>query len=196
MTTGLNAATFDNLQLGAGLFLKNFNDAAAQSAAELRLLLAAAIEDGGGVIGATRGGGSFQCTPALRSIEADGLRAPTVGATVNDGWTVKLTGTMLEITPQHFADALACAEVDTREHRTTLRLRNGIAPEDHIPSLCWVGDTSRGFVLISLDNALGMKGAAFTFADKGEGTLPFEFQAHQDSAADQAFAPCRIVFFD
>ena len=196
MTTGLNAATFENLQLGAGLFLKNFNDAAAQSAAELRLLLAAAIEDGGGVIGATRGGGSFQCTPALRSIEADGLRAPTVGATVNDGWTVKLTGTMLEITPQHFADTLACAEVDTREHRTTLRLRNGIAPEDHIPSLCWVGDTSRGFVLISLDNALGMKGAAFTFADKGEGTLPFEFQAHQDSAADQAFAPCRIVFFD
>ena len=81
-------------------------------------------------------------------------------------------------------------------NRTTLRLRNGIAPEDHIPSLCWVGDTSRGFVLISLDNALGMKGAAFTFADKGEGTLPFEFQAHQDSAADQAFAPCRIVFFD
>ena len=196
MTTGLNAATFENLQLGAGLFLKNFNDAAAQSAAELRLLLAAAIEDGGGVIGATRGGGSFQCTPALRSIEADGLRAPTVGATVNDGWTVKLTGTMLEITPQHFADTLACAELDTREHRTTLRLRNGIAPEDHIPSLCWVGDTSRGFVLISLDNALGMKGAAFTFADKGEGTLPFEFQAHQDSAADQAFAPCRIVFFD
>ena len=196
MTTGLNAATFENLQLGAGLFLKNFNDAAAQSAAELRLLLAAAIEDGGGVIVATRGGGSFQCTPAQRSIEADGLRAPTVGATVNDGWTVKLTGTMLEITPQHFADTLACAEVDTREHRTTLRLRNGIAPEDHIPSLCWVGDTSRGFVLISLDNALGMKGAAFTFADKGEGTLPFEFQAHQDSAADQAFAPCRIVFFD
>ena len=196
MTTGLNAATFENLQLGAGLFLKNFNDAAAQSAAELRLLLAAAIEDGGGVIVATRGGGSFQCTPALRSIEADGLRAPTVGATVNDGWTVKLTGTMLEITPQHFADTLACAEVDTREHRTTLRLRNGIAPEDHIPSLCWVGDTSRGFVLISLDNALGMKGAACTFADKGEGTLPFEFQAHQDSAADQAFAPCRIVFFD
>ena len=119
-----------------------------------------------------------------------------MGATVNDGWTVKLTGTMLEITPQHFADTLACAEVDTREHRTTLRLRNGIAPEDHIPSLCWVGDTSRGFVLISLDNALGMKGAAFTFADKGEGTLPFEFQAHQDSAADPSLAPCRIVFFD
>ena len=70
MTTGLNAATFENLQLGAGLFLKNFNDAAAQSAAELRLLLAAAIEDGGGVIVATRGGGSFQCTPALRGSTA------------------------------------------------------------------------------------------------------------------------------
>ena len=93
MTTGLNPATFENLQLGAGLFLKNFDDSSARSATELRLLLAAAIESGEGIIGATRGGGSFQCTPALRSIEADGLRSPAVGATVNDGWTVKLTGT-------------------------------------------------------------------------------------------------------
>ena len=95
MTTGLNPATFENLQLGAGLFLKNFDDSSAGSATELRLLLAAAIESGEGVIGATRGGGSFQCVPAFRAIEADGLRSPAVGATVNDGWTVNLTGTML-----------------------------------------------------------------------------------------------------
>ena len=196
MTTGLNPATFENLQLGAGLFLKNFDDSSAESATELRLLLAAAIESGEGVIGATRGGGSFQCVPAFRAIEADGLRSPAVGATVNDGWTVKLTGTMLEITPQRFADALSCAQVDVQGHRTTLTLRTELSPEDHIPTLCWVGDTSRGFVLIALENALNMKGAAFTFADKGEGTLPFEFQAHQDSAADPSLAPCRIVFFD
>ena len=40
MTTGLNPATFENLQLGAGLFLKNFDDSSAGSATELRLLLA------------------------------------------------------------------------------------------------------------------------------------------------------------
>ncbi len=196
MITGLNPATFEKLQLNAGLFLQGFDFSSATTAAQLRLLVADAISEGSCVIGATRGGGTFQCTPSLRSIEADGLRSPTVGATVNDGWTVKLSGTMLEITPENFAAALICADVDRQGSLTTLRIRSQVSQEDYIPSLCWIGDTSRGFVLIELTNALNMKGAAFTFTDKGEGTLPFEFQAHQAPGEDEAYAPCRIVFFD
>ena len=196
MTTGLTPTTFENLQLNAGLFLRGFDFSTAASAAQLRLLVADAIAEGSCVIGATRGGGTFQCTPSLRAIEADGLRSPVVGSTVNDGWTVKLSGTMLEITPENFAAALICADVETQGSVTTLRARSEIAEDDYIPSLCWIGDTSRGFVLIELTNALNMKGAAFTFTDKGEGTLPFEFQAHQDPDAEDAHAPFRIVFFD
>lgn len=196
MMTGLNPATFEKLQLNAGLFLRGFDFSSAVTAAQLRLLVADAIEDGSCVIGATRGGGTFQCTPSLRSIEADGLRSPTVGSTVNDGWIVKLSGTMLEITPENFAAALICADVTRQGSMTTLQVRSEINDEDYIPSLCWIGDTSRGFVLIELTNALNMKGAAFTFTDKGEGTLPFEFQAHQAPEDDPAYAPFRIVFFD
>ena len=54
----------------------------------------------------------------------------------------------------------------------------------------------KGFVMIELDNVLNIAGATFTFTDKGEGTLPFEFHAHQASLEDQEYAPCRIVFFD
>lgn len=196
MMTGLNPATFEKLQLNAGLFLRGFDFSSATTAAQLRLLVADAITDGSCVIGATRGGGTFQCAPSLRSIEADGLRSPTVGSTVNDGWTVKLSGTMLEITPENFAAALICADVNRQGSMTTLQVRSEINEEDYIPSLCWIGDTSRGFVLIELTNALNMKGAAFTFTDKGEGTLPFEFQAHQGPEDDPAYAPFRIVFFD
>ena len=196
MTTSLTPSTFENLQLNAGLFLRGFDFSAAASAAQLRLLVADTIADGTCVIGATRGGGTFTCTPAIRNIEADGLRSPVVGSTVNDGWTVKLTGTMLEITPDNFASALICADVQTAGSVTTIRARADIAEEDYIPTLCWIGDTSRGFVLIELTNALNLKGAAFTFTDKGEGTLPFEFQAHQDPGGDPAYAPFRIVFFD
>lgn len=196
MTTGLNPATFENLQLNAGLFLRGFDFSSAASAAQLRLLVADAITEGSCIIGATRGGGTFQCTPSLRAIEADGLRTPFIGSTVNDGWTVKLTGTMLEITPENFASALICADVETTGSITTIRARTEIADTDYIPSLCWIGDTSRGFVLIELTNALNMKGAAFTFTDQGEGTLPFEFQAHQSTAEGQGYAPFRIVFFD
>jgi len=196
MTTALTPTTFENLQLNAGLFLRGFDFSAAATAAQLRLLVADAIAEGSCVIGATRGGGTFQCTPALRNIKADGLRSPMVGSTVNDGWTVKLSGTMLEITPENFATALICADVQKQGSLTTIRARSEIAPEDYIPTLCWIGDTSRGFVLIELTNALNMKGAAFTFTDKGEGTLPFEFQAHQDPGADESHAPFRIIFFD
>lgn len=195
MITGLNPATFEKLQLNAGLFLRDFDFSTATTAAQLRLLVANAITEGSSVIGATRGGGTFQCVPSLRSIEADGLRSPTVGSTVNDGWTVKLSGTMLEITPENFAAALVCAQVDTHGSLTTLRVRSQVSEEDYIPSLCWIGDTSYGFVLIELTHALNMKGAAFTFTDKGEGTLPFEFQAHLAPDGDADFAPCRIVFF-
>lgn len=196
MTTALSPSTFEHLQLGAGLFLTGFQFDSAASAVELRQLVAQAIAEGKCIIGATRGGGTFQCTPNLRFIEADGLRTPVVGSTVNDGWTVKLTGTMLEITPDNFASALICADVIKKNNLTTIRARADIADTDYIPALCWVGDTSRGFVLIELTHALNIKGAVFTFTDKGEGTMPFEFQAHLAPDADEDYAPFRIVFFE
>ena len=196
MITGLNSHSFQNLQLGAGMFLRDFDPDQAKDAAQLRTMLAQRIASGEGLLGATKGGGTFQCKPALRSIEADGLRAPVKGATLNDGWTVKLTGTLLEITPGSFASVLGCADVTTAGHVTTIRPRRDVAQEDHIPSLCWVGEMSQGLMLIQLTDALNMSGAAFTFTDKGEGALPFEFQAHQDDPASCEHAPCRIMFFN
>jgi hypothetical protein len=42
---------------------------------------------------------------------------------------------------------------------------------------------------------LNLTGANFTFTDKGEGTLPFEFQAHQADLSNMAYAPVSLVFF-
>ncbi|MBR3795781.1 MAG: hypothetical protein IKK34_07105 [Clostridia bacterium] len=196
MTTGLTPRTFENLQLNAGAFLKNFAYDTATDKGTLENMVLAALESGDGVLGATRGGGSFQCTPTVRQIEADGMRYPVIGSTVNDMWTIKLTTTLLEITPENFADALMCCDVAKSGAKTTLTVRTSIEKEDYIPSLCWVGDTSKGLVLIELKNALNLAGANFTFTDRGEGTLPVEFQAHQANLADMDKAPFNIVFFD
>lgn len=196
MTTGLRPDSYTNLQLNAGLFLKHFDPSAAKTPAELKSLIADAILREECVIGATRGGGSFQARPETRAIEADGLRTAAVGSIVTDRWVVKMTGTMLEITPANFAAALACAEVTKVGQVTCVRARMDIRETDYIPSLCWVGDTSRGFVVIQLDNALNVSGANFTFTDRGEGTLPFEFQAHQALAAEDGCAPFRIYFLE
>jgi len=196
MLTGLRAETFENLQLNAGVFLSGFSPDAIADAAALRTAAIAAIQSGEGLLGATRGGGSFECTPQTRTVEADGMRYPFVGSTVNDLWTVKLKTTLLEVTPDNFERALICADVKKEGKKTIIRVRTGIAREDYIPSICWIGDTSRGFVMIQLDNALNLTGATFTFTDKGEGTLPVEFQAHNASLEDQDHAPFRIIFFD
>ncbi len=199
MITGLRPETFQNLQLNAGVFLRNFDYSKIEDVGALEDAILAALEAGGDkILGATIGGGSFQMTPTIRNIEADGMRYPIIGSTVNDMWTVKLTGTMKECRPQNFKDALICADMTTNEagNITTIRVRTDIEPSDYIPSLCWVGDTSRGFVMIDILNALNLTGANFTFTDKGEGSLPFEFQAHAADLASMKYAPVNIVFFD
>ena len=196
MITGLRPATFENLQLNAGVFLEGFDPSTYADAAALEDAVLAALEGGDGVIGATIGGGTFVAEPAIRQIEADGMRYPVEGSIVNDMWTVKLTTTLKEITPDNFKRALLCCDADTsKPNVTVLSVRTDIEKTDYIPRLCWIGDTSKGFVLIELDNALNLTGANFTFTDKGEGTLPVEFHAHYATMQNQETAPFRIHVF-
>ena len=197
MMTGLRPATFENLQLNAGVFLEGFDPSTYADADALEDAVLDALEGDEGVIGATIGGGTFVAEPSIRQIDADGMRYPIVGSTVNDLWTVKLTTTLKEITPDNFERALLCCDKDTsKTNVTVLTVRTDIEKTDYIPRLCWVGDTSKGFVLIELDNALNIVGASMTFTDKGEGQIPVEFQAHVGDLSKMDKAPFRIYFFD
>lgn len=196
MVTGLRPETFKRLQLNAGVFLIDFAYDKIADKAELAAAIQKARADGAGMLGATRGGGTFSCTPDVREIEADGKRNAFIGSTVFDGWTVKMTGTLLEVgAGDNLARLIGTAEKTTEGGKTTIRVRNDLAASDYIKNLVWVGDTSEGFVLISLENVLNTTGLSMTFSDKGEGTLPFEFTAHQASVEDTGYAPCEIIYF-
>lgn len=198
MTTGLRASTFENLQLNAGMFLANFDYSTATDAASLGALLKTEREktSGSALIGATRGGGTFVCTPNTRSIEADGKREEWKGSSVNDGWTIKLTTTLLEINADNLKRSFGTADVTDTEKKHTIKIRTDIKDADYIESLVWVGDTSKGYVLIAIKNALNTAGATLTWTDKGEGTIPVEFTAHQDGLESDGYAPCEVIFFD
>lgn len=198
MTTGLRASTFENLQLNAGMFLANFDYSTATDAATLGALLKTEREktSGSALIGATRGGGTFVCTPNTRSIEADGKREEWKGSSVNDGWTIKLTTTLLEINAANLKRSFGTADVTDVEKKHTIKIRTDIKDADYIESLVWVGDTSKGYVLIAIKNALNTAGATLTWTDKGEGTIPVEFTAHQDGLETDGYAPCEVIFFD
>lgn len=198
MTTGLRASTFENLQLNAGMFLANFDYSTATDAATLGALLKTEREktSGSALIGATRGGGTFVCTPNTRSIEADGKREEWKGSSVNDGWTIKLTTTLLEINADNLKRSFGTADVTDTEKKHTIKIRTDIKDADYIDSLVWVGDTSKGYVLIAIKNALNTAGATLTWTDKGEGTIPVAFTAHQDGLETDGYAPCEVIFFD
>lgn len=199
--TPVRPQTFENLQLNAGAVVKNFDVSTYTDYSTLKEALFAAVKDSTKALGATRGGGTFTATPTMRSIEADGKRYEFKGSTVIDAWDIKLTATLMEITPDNFALSLGTAEKTedksfTVGKKTTIKLRTSIKDEDYIQNLVWFGNTSKGFVAIALDNALNNTGVTLTFSDKGEGTIPVEFHAYQDTVENNEYAPCAIYFFD
>lgn len=199
--TPVRPQTFENLQLNAGAVVKNFDVSTYTDYSTLKEALFAAVKDSTKALGATRGGGTFTATPTMRSIEADGKRYEFKGSTVVDAWDIKLTATLMEITPDNFALALGTAEKTEEKSftvgkKTTIKLRTNIEDGDYIQNLVWFGNTSKGFVAIALDNALNNTGVTLTFSDKGEGTIPVEFHAYQDTVENNEYAPCAIYFFE
>ena len=199
--TAVRPQTFERSQLDAGAFVKNFDVSTYTEYDALEEALFAAIKDGTKTLGATRGGGTFTATPTIRNREADGKRYEFKGSTVIDFWDIKLTTTLMEITPDNFTLALGTAEKTedksfTTGKKTTIKLRTNIEDSDYIQNLVWFGNTSKGLVAIALDNALNNTGVALTFSDKGEGTIPVEFHAYQDTVENNEYAPCAIYYFD
>lgn len=185
MLTGVRPETYDKLQLNAGILLKDLDYASATDSASLATLIATAKSSGTGILGATRGGGTFTLTPTMRFIEADGVRNKFKGGTVCDGWDVKLSATLLEITGDNLKAAIPGASAVTSGNKTTITIARGFGDDAYIDNIIWVGDTSAGLMLIDLKNALNTKGFSLTFADKGEGTIPVEFEAHCDSVSSE-----------
>lgn len=197
MITPCRTETFQNLQLNAGAFLIDFDYSTYNDATALRTALATALQDSSKLLGATRGGGTFVVTSEIREPDVDGKRYRFKGGAFVDSVDAQLSGTLVEIRPEVFAKVLATGESTTSGQKTTVRMHTAIQNTDYINSLVWVGDMSDGgLVLIALKNALNNNGMTLTFSDKGEGTIPFEFHAYQNTVEDYDYAPFEVIFLD
>lgn len=197
VTTPLRKETYKSLQLNAGVTLINFDLSSYANADALKTALAAAIQDGSTLLGATRGGGTFTITRDIRQVEADGVRSPFVGSRIVDSADAYLSETLIEITPEHLKEVLGNADIDdTDPLHPVITVRLAIDDEDYLDSLVWVGDTSEGFVAIELLNAFNTADFTFTFADKNEGTASVEFHAHQADVSENETIPAKIHFFE
>lgn len=204
-TTGLRAETFENIQLNAGIFILNADYSAsgitnantlATAIANLKAGTTSALGSDAKLLGATRGGGSFQVTRETREVEADGKRYGFVGDTMVDSTDAQLSTTMIEITLENIKAALPGATITGISPKRTLKLKTAIGEDDYLDNVCWIGDTADGrLLLIALKNGLNQADLNLTFADKNEGTIPVEFHAKQDSVDDYDYAPFEIIEF-
>lgn len=196
LTTPLRAETFQNLQLNAGIFLKDFDYSSISGAGALKTAIASAVQDGSKLLGATRGGGSFTVTREMRQPDVDGRRYGFVGDTFVDSVEAKLSTTLIEITPENIVSAFANANAITSGQKTTITFDTAIGTEDYMTNICWIGDLADGrYVLICLKNVINTADLSLTFTDKGEGTLPVEFHARQANVLDYDTAPFEVVYF-
>ena len=198
LTSPIRSDGFKNLQLNAGIFLLNFDYSSIDDADELKAAVQAAITAGTNLLGMTRGGGTFTITREVRTPEVDGRRYAFKGDKFVDSMDGYLSGTLIEFTPENIKRVMSTADITTSGSKTTITFHTAIdADTDYIDHLCWIGDIAGGgYVLIEIDNAFNTADFSLTFADKNEGTIPFEFHAHQGDVLDYDNLPCRIIYFN
>lgn len=202
-TNPLRTETFENLQLNAGIFIKNLKytgDGAPTDATTLKTLITniinGTVSNKGAILGATRGGGTFNVTREIRTPEIDGLRYKFKKGDFIDSVDAYLTTTLVEITPAALCSALGVISWK-QGNITTIQLPTALEDQSYLENLCWIGDISDGrLVLICLKNAINTADLTLTFADKNEGTLGVEFHACQSEVTDYDDAPFEILYFD
>lgn len=195
-TSALREATFDNLQLNVGIFVKNFDYDDLTDADAVLDAIDDEIESGESLLGCTRGGGNFTVSREMRNPQIDGLRYRFKGGTFVDSADPALSTTLVETTPDNFAIALGGTATTTGK-KTVVKMPTAITDDAYLDNLCWMGDLADGrVVLIILYNALNTADFTFTFADKAEGGYGVEFHACQSDVHDYDEAPFEVIFFD
>lgn len=170
--TQIPANTFKELQLNAGVLLKEFTPSTAQVSADA-------------IIGATTGGLSFTATPTYSDMGEDIDNCPKNMKELKklDIWEIKISGTFVSVSTANVKSMIGAADIDTSDN-TKIVPRNDISAED-FADLWWVGDysdkngkTNGGFMAVHLMNTLSTGGLSIQSTDKKKGQFAFEYTAH------------------
>lgn len=167
--TKIPEATFQNLQLNAGVMLKKFTPTSG------------AFEDTD-IIGATSGGVNFVAEPTFTDFGEDIDNCPANMKELKrlDTWNVTLSGSLVSVSPASAELLVGLADLTTDK----ITPRNDIDEAD-FADIWWVGDysdkngdTNGGFVACHLINALSTGGLNIQSNDNGKGTFSFTFTGH------------------
>ena len=175
MFTKVAENTFDELQVEAGVLLKNFDPTAP----------ALVDED---IICATTGGINPTCVPTYSdwAEDVDNAKNNMLEFKHLDGWECTLGFTALNVTPATIRMALGAADIDADNGK--IIPRNELKDTD-FADVWWVGDRSDGgLVAICLKNALSTAGFSLQTTKGGKGQVAVTLTGHY-SINDQDTVP-------
>lgn len=173
---GITEKTTQSIQLDAGVFFKNFN---------VESDTYATAKEAGKCIGATQGGGSFTASPSWRNIDVDGAVGRVRGLSDIETWEVSMSATVLETTVETLKLALGAATANTSTAPTGYTKivgNSGVADEDYIDNIAWVGHISGSEqpIIIVLKNAINEGGLSYSVAPKSEGKVGLKLYGYND----------------
>lgn len=184
--TVLPTSAFDELQMDAGVLLKNFDIDAAISGGDGFL-----DED---IICATTGGVNPTCKPTYSDFADDVDNAPKNVLEFKhlDGWEVGLATTGLGTSPELIQMSLGAADI---VNGTKIIPRMSVQTTD-FKDIWWVGDKANGgFVAIQIKNALSIDGFSIQTTKNGKGQLALNLGGHV-SLANQREVPMVLYSID
>lgn len=165
--TVIPESTFEDLQLDAGVLLKNFNPASP----------AVVNAD---IITATTGGINAVCKPTYSDMGEDVDNVPNgmMEFQHNDGWECSISTTALGTSPEMIRMSLGCADIDGTD-TTKIVPRTDLKQSDFSSSVWWVGDKADGgFVAIELKNVLSTEGFSLQTTKNGKGQTSLTLRGH------------------
>lgn len=183
--TKIPADTFKELQLNAGVLLKNFTP----SSGVINL---------SDILGATTGGITFTATPTYSDMGDDVDNCPKNMKELKklETWEAITSGTFVSVNADTIVSLLGAGDINSLD-TTKIVPRNDLLASD-FKTLWWVGDysdengdTNGGFLAIKLENALNTGGFSIKSTDKGKGNFAFNYMAHY-SMAQQDKVPFEI----
>lgn len=174
-SAGVSSASVQNFVIDAGAVYVNLGEP------EERLL------------GATRGGNSFEIEHDIKLVEIDGVRGASMGARRVVESNARIVANLLEITTENILLAIAGADATDwtdpsiepapvgASHDMIRRTRN-ISDLDFIKNIAIVGKVSGSEenIICMVYNALSDEGFSLGLEDREEGVLEVTFTAHYD----------------
>lgn len=167
MFTKIPQETFDQLQVDAGVLLKNFDPSDPEEPAD---------ED---IVTATTGGITINANPTYEDWASDVDNCPPNLKELKHltGWDMNIQTTALGTDPELIRLALGAADIDGAD--TTKIIPRRKLKQSDFADLWWVGDKADGgLVAVKIKNALSTAGLSLKTTKDGKGNISLTLTGH------------------